>query len=115
MLCVVCDISSVKFIQILIVDLPQVDSMNFRVEYVRLRSGRVSDKDAGGQLFSLEGFSFAFHAKNEEWRDLKLVSQITFGSNGWQKESVPLRYTKIIKRVCISPASIKRANLFTMY
>ena len=48
-------------------------------------------------------------------RDLKLVSQITFGSNGWQKESVPLQYTKIIKRVCISPASIKRANLFTMY
>jgi len=27
-----------------------------------------------------EGFSFSFRAKNEEWRDLQLVSQITFES-----------------------------------
>ena len=54
-------------------DLPQVSLMNFRVEYVRplFRSRR-------GRLVSL-GFSFAFHAKNEEWRDLQLVFQITFG------------------------------------
>ena len=47
-----------------ILDLPQVDFMNFRVEYVRplFRSqcGQVSDKVARGQLVSLEGFSFAF-------------------------------------------------------
>ena len=69
-------------------DLPQVDLMNFRVEYVRPRSGRcirsrssrASDEVARGRLVSLEGFSFAFRAKNEEWRDLQLVSQITFGS-----------------------------------
>ena len=29
---------------------------------------------------SLEGFSFSFRAKNEEWRDLQLMSRITFGS-----------------------------------
>ena len=38
-------------------------------EYVRPRSGRASDEVARGRLVSLEGFSFAFRAKNEEWRD----------------------------------------------
>ena len=52
-------------------DLPQVDLMNFRVEYVRRplfrsRSGHASDEVARGRLVSLEGFSFAFRAKNEE-------------------------------------------------
>ena len=47
---------------------------------VRSRSGQVSNKVARGQLVSLEGFSFVFRAKNKEWRDLQLVSQITFGS-----------------------------------
>ena len=64
-------------------DLPQVNLMSFRVEYVRplfrLRSGRASDEVARGRLVLLEGFSFAFHPKNEEWRDLQLVFQITFG------------------------------------
>ena len=45
------------------VDLPQVDLMNFRVEYVRPQSGRASDEVARGRLVSLEGFSFAFRAK----------------------------------------------------
>ena len=45
------------------IDLPQVDLMNFRVEYVRPRSGRASDEVARGRLVSLEGFSFAFRAK----------------------------------------------------
>ena len=30
-----------------------------------------------GRRVSLEGFSFAFRAKTEEWRDLQLVFQIT--------------------------------------
>ena len=47
----------------LLVDLPQVDLMNFRVEYVRPQSGRASDEVARGRLVSLEGFSFAFRAK----------------------------------------------------
>ena len=33
----------------------------------------------------------------------------------WQKESFPLRSTKIIERVCVSSALIERANLFTLY
>ena len=60
-------------------DLPQINLMNFKVEYVRPRSGQASDEVARGQLVSLDGFSFAFRAKNEEWCDLQLVSQITFG------------------------------------
>ena len=46
-----------------LVDLPQVDLMNFRVEYVRSQSGRGSDEVTRGRLVSLEGFSFAFRAK----------------------------------------------------
>ena len=55
-----------------------------------------SDEFARGRLVSLEGFSFSFGAKNEEWRDLQLVSQITFE---WRKLSVT------IKRVCVSKSS----------
>ena len=61
-------------------DLPQVDLMNLRVEYVRPRSGRASDEVARGRLVSLERFHLRFAPKNEEWRDLQLVSKITFGS-----------------------------------
>ena len=35
--------------------------------------------------------------------------------NWWRKESGPLWSTKIIECVCVSPASIERANLFTLY
>ena len=68
------------------IDLPQVDLMNFRVEFVRSRSPSgcfklgASDEVARSRLVSLEGFTFSFRAKNEEWRYLQLVSQITFGS-----------------------------------
>ena len=34
-----------------------------------------SKLDSPGRLVSLEGFPFTFRAKNEEWRDLQLVSQ----------------------------------------
>ena len=46
---------------------------------LRSQSGLASDEVARRRLVSLEGFSFAFRAKNEEWRDLQLVSQTTFG------------------------------------
>ena len=87
--------------------------MNFRVEYVRPqsgvedvrpRSGRASNEVGRGRLVSLEGFSFAFRAKNEEWRDLQLVSQITFELNR-MAESIGSTPTKTIERVCVSPAS----------
>ena len=43
---------------------------------------------------SLGGFLFAFRAKNEKWRDLQLVFQVTFGIPWieWRKELVPLRF-----------------------
>ena len=48
-------------------------------------------------LSHLKGFRFrSVGAKNEEWRDLQLVSQITFE---WRKLSVT------IKRVCVSKSS----------
>ena len=36
-------------------------------------------KVARGRLVSFLGLPFAFRVKYEEWRDLQLVSQITFG------------------------------------
>ena len=60
-------------------------------------------------LSRLKGFHLRFAPKNEEWRDLQLVSKITFGSPRieWRKESVPLRSTKIIECVYVPPASIE--------
>ena len=81
-------------------DLPQVDLMNFRVEYVRPRSGQASDKVAQGQLVSLDRFSFVFCAKNEEWRDLQLVSQITFGSQ-WMVERSGTTQIEQNNRTCV--------------
>ena len=45
------------------------------------------------RLVSLEGFSFTFRAKNEEWRDLQLVSEITFGRNSDQNNRTCLRFS----------------------
>ena len=49
-------------------DLPQVDLMNFRVEFLLGREAAVfegaSDEVARGRLLSLEGFSFSLRAKN---------------------------------------------------
>ena len=39
-----------------------------------------SDEVARGRLVSLDGFSFAFRAKNGEWRDSHLGFQVSFAS-----------------------------------
>ena len=39
-----------------------------------------SDEVARGRLVSLDGFSFAFRAKNGEWRDLHLGFWVSFAS-----------------------------------
>ena len=39
-----------------------------------------SDEVARGRLVSLDGFSFAFRAKNREWRDLHLGFWVSFAS-----------------------------------
>ena len=60
------------------------------------------DEVARGRLVSLEGFSFAFRAKNEEWRDLQLVR--------WHLEvecSI-----KTIECVCVSPTASKEQIKF---
>ena len=64
----------------------------------RLRSSRASDEVARSRLVSLEGFSFTFRAKNEEWRELQLGSQITSGKNSDQ-------ICKTIERVYVSTGS----------
>ena len=51
------------------------------------RSSRASDEVMRGRLVLLGGFSFVFRAKNEEWRDLQLVSQMTFESQ-WMAERI---------------------------
>ena len=88
-------------------DLPQVDLMNLRVEYVRPRSGRASDEVARGRLVSLEVFSFSFRAKNEVWRDRQLLVE-------WRKLSVPFRSKQ--SYVCAFLLRRKsKLNLFTLY
>ena len=47
---------------------------------LRSQSSQARDEVARGRLVSLEGISVAFRTKNEEWRDLQLVSQVTVGS-----------------------------------
>ena len=53
-----------------------------------------------------------FHSKNKEWRDLQLVSQITFGSLiERRKVSIPLRPKQLNMHV----SCIERPILFTLY
>ena len=95
-------------------DLPQVDLMNFRVEYVRLAAKRPflgleaaerATKSQEVDLSRLKGFHLPFaRAKNEEWRDLQLLSQITFGRNSDQNN-----------RTCVLFSCVERPNLFTLY
>ena len=55
--------------------------------YITLYYGNVSakrptasDEVARGRLVSLDGFSFAFLAKNGEWRDLHFGFPVSFAS-----------------------------------
>ena len=67
-----------------LLDFPQVDLMNFRVESVRPLGREAAafkvSKPREVDLSRLKGLQL-FSAKNEKWRDLQLVSQITFGSS----------------------------------
>ena len=51
------------------------------------------DEVAIGRLVSLAGFSFAFRAKNGEWRDSHLGFQVSFASPWlqWRNVLIPLR------------------------
>ena len=70
------DISSVKFIQILIVDLPQVDPMNFRVEV---------DEITEVDLSRLKGFHFRFVPKMRSGVACNWCLRLHLEVNGWRK------------------------------
>ena len=62
-----------------------------------------SDEVARGQLVSLEGFPFPFHAKNGEWRDSHLGFQVLFcESLTSMAECADSTPSKSIERVCVS-------------
>ena len=50
-----------------------------------------SDEVARGRLVSLDGFAFAFRAKNGEWRDSHLGFQVSFASPWLQWRNVLIR------------------------
>ena len=98
--------------------------MNFRVEYVRPRSGCCLGREAAERatksrevdLSRLKGFHLRFVPKMRSsvtcnWC-LRLHLEVRLYL---RKESVPFRLTKIIECMYISPALIERANLFTLY
>ena len=60
-----------------------------------------SDEVARGPLVSRDGFSFAFRAKNGEWRDSHLGFQVSFASPWlqWQNVLIPLRLNLL--NVCV--------------
>ena len=63
-----------------------------------------SDEVARGRLVSLEGFSFAFRAKNGEWRAFR-VSGFICESLTSMAEGADSTPSKSIERVCVSPSS----------
>ena len=64
-----------------------------------------SEEVARGGLVSLDGFSFAFRAKNGEWRDSHSGFQVSFASPWLQWRNADSTPTKSIERVCVSPSS----------
>ena len=100
-----CDISRVKFVQILIVDLTQVDPMNFRVE-CREAAERVT-KSWEVDLSCLVGFHLYFAPKMRSGVTCNWCLRWHLKVNGWRKESVPLRLTKTIMCVHFSCVEIE--------
>ena len=60
-----------------------------------------SNEVARGRLVSLDGFPFAFRAKNGEWHDSHLGFQVSFASPWlqWQNVRIPLRLNLL--NVCV--------------
>ena len=92
-LCVYCLLASLSeknpgsALVYLYIDLLQVDLLASgaslfcpRSDLFRREAADCSDEVARGRLVLLAGFSFAFHAKNGEWRDSHLGFQVSFAS-----------------------------------
>ena len=64
-----------------------------QVDLLTAKQPTASDEVARGRLVSLAGFSFAFRAKNGEWRDSHLGFQVSFASPWlqWRNVLIPLR------------------------
>ena len=90
-----------------ILDLPQVDLMNFRVEYVRPRSRRFLGREAGERatkswevdLSRLKGFHLHFTPKMRDG-----IGQMTFGSCIFHCDQNNIEW---LECVCVSPTASK--------
>ena len=60
-----------------------------------------SDEVARGRLVSLDGFSFAFRAKNGEWRDSHLGLQVSFASPWLQWRNLLISLRLNLLNVCV--------------
>ena len=94
----------------IVLDLPQVDLMNFRVEYVRPRSGRclcrlvVVYVDLSLLMSTCLAWRVFICISRHKWGVAwPATGQMTFGS--WMAEIIGSIQTKTIVCVCISPAS----------
>ena len=78
-----------------------------------------SDEVARGRLVSLEGFSFAFRAKNGEWHDSQLGFQVLLRAldfNDGMCMLIPLRINLLCVGVCACVCVYlhhRRSKLFT--
>ena len=80
-----------------LLDLLQVD----REPCLTAKRPTTSDEVARGRPVSLDGFSFAFRAKNGEWRDSHLGFQVSFESPSlqWRNLLIPRRLNLL--NVCV--------------
>ena len=60
-----------------------------------------SDEVARGRLVSLDGFPFAFRAKNGEWRDSHLGFQVSFASPWLQWRNLLIPHRLNLLNVCV--------------
>ena len=88
------------------VDLPQVDLMNFRVEFVRPRSGRFwgSERRSRERSTCLAWRVFVFVSR-QKWGVAWLVTGVSGNLVNWTAKIIGSTPTKTIERVCVSKSS----------
>ena len=87
-------------------DLPQVDLMNFRVEFVRPRSGRFwgSERRSRERSTCLAWRVFVFVLR-QKWGVAWLVTDVSGYLVNWMAKIIGSAPTKTIERVCVSKSS----------
>ena len=86
-------------------------SVKFGGRIVSLRSGRASSEDARDRLVSLEGFSFVFRAKHEEWCEWQLVSR----SLNWMAKRIGSTPIDQDNQVCMRFSCVYRKSKFDYF